>query len=106
MDLEIILTKDFKVLSVCFRGKETTYNHYRPKEDVIIVINTWCRNMIRIEGDRTMLGYCFADFDHLIFFEDNTNSYYTVNLREENYVDIILQYLDWRKINYKVRNNV
>ncbi len=105
MDLEIVLDKDFKVKSVSFTSENTRYNECRIMADTKIIINTLYKNDLRLYDGEKILSYFLEDFDHLIFYEYNIGGKYSITLYEDDYLDTITQYLDWRKINYEIRNS-
>lgn len=104
MDLEISLDKDFKVKSVSFRSNNTSYNECQIMVDSKIIITKFDSNVLRINDGEKILSYFLDDFDYLTFNEYEIGGKYSVALYDDDYLNTILQYLDWRKVNYEIRN--
>ena len=106
MNLKISLNEDFNIRNICFRGDNGWYNSYSLDENIRITIIKGKDNALVIqEPNKSANRYWLKDFGYLIFLEEASQSEYKINLFEENYVDTILQYLDWRKVTYEVRNS-
>ena len=101
MNLEIVLDKDFKIKSVSFRSNNASYNECQIMEYSKIIITKFDSNVLRINNGES---YFLDDFDYLTFNEYEIGGKYSVALYDDDYLNAILQYLDWRKVNYEIRN--
>lgn len=105
MNLKISLDENF---NICYLSltKNRCYNSHLLDENTRIIIIKGKGNALAIqEPNKCLDRYWFEDFDYLIFLEQTSQSEYKVELDDENCVDTILHYLDWRKVNYEVRNS-
>ena len=107
MYLEIEVNSKFKIEQVNLVGKDYDYYNCRDiKENAKIIISKSKNgnDVLRIEDSESSFDYRLTDFDYIIFYEYELESKYWIDALGFKCVDTILQYLDWRKINYEVRN--
>ena len=107
MYLEIEVNSEFKIEQVNLVGKDYNYYNCRDiKENAKIIISKSKNNnnILKIDDSESSFNYRLTDFDYIIFYEYELESKYWIDAFEFKCVDAILQYLDWRKINYEVRN--
>ena len=99
MDLTIELSKDYEVISSCLYGT-VPCNERKFGENTEIKIISDKRLWLVIRDEEHEESYVLSDFCDLIFYEDSTDSKYSIYLHVNNVANNIVEYLKWRKVKY------
>ena len=99
MDLTIELSKDYEIISSCLYGT-VPCNKRKFGENTEIKIISDKRLWLVIRDEAHEESYVLSDFCDLIFYEDSTDSKYSIYLHGNNVANNIVEYLKWRKVKY------
>ena len=99
MDLTIELSKDYEVISSYLTGT-VPCNKRKFGENTEIIIISDKRLWLVIRDEAHEESYVLSDFCDLIFYEDSTDSKYSIYLHRNNVANNIVRYLKWRKVKY------
>ena len=99
MNLTIELSKDYEVISSCLMGT-VPCNRRKFRKNTEIKIISDKRLWLVIRDGAHEEGYVLSDFCDLVFYENRTDSKYSIYLHGNNVANNIVEYLKWRKVKY------